>query len=310
MHSQWQDNTEPPPTQYTIAFDSHDGSTVTAITANTGTPVNKPTDPTRDGYSFSGWFSAASSGTLYTWPHTLAGNITMHAQWTANTYTVTFRMNDGTQAVHGTKTVTVPAATVDGLPANPARNGYAFAEWNTEQNGTGTSFTAASAVSANLTVYAQWTANTYTVTFRLNDGTEAVHGTKTVTVPSATVDGLPANPSRNGYVFAEWNTEQNGTGTPFTAASAVSASLTIYAQWTANTYTVTFRLNDGTEAVHGTKTVTVPSATVDGLLANPSRNGYVFAEWNTQPNGTGPPFIASTTVNANITVYAQWTANT
>jgi uncharacterized repeat protein (TIGR02543 family) len=81
MHAQWQDNTLPPPVRYTLIFDSCGGSAVTAITANAGTVVNKPVDPVRSGYRFSGWFDAAEGGTEYTWPHTLSAGVTMYAQW-------------------------------------------------------------------------------------------------------------------------------------------------------------------------------------------------------------------------------------
>jgi uncharacterized repeat protein (TIGR02543 family) len=67
-----------PPGTYTISFESHGGS---AVTANTGTAVAKPADPAWDGYVFTGWYSAVSGGTEYIWPHNLTGNVTMHAQW-------------------------------------------------------------------------------------------------------------------------------------------------------------------------------------------------------------------------------------
>jgi hypothetical protein len=73
----------PPPVQHTITFDSHGGSEVSSISANTGTEVKKPADPTKTGgYRFLGWFNAASGGTEYSaWDHTLTADITMHAQW-------------------------------------------------------------------------------------------------------------------------------------------------------------------------------------------------------------------------------------
>jgi uncharacterized repeat protein (TIGR02543 family) len=145
----------------------------------------------------------------------------------------------------------------------------------------------------------------------LNDGTQAVHGTKTVTVPSATIDGLPANPSRSGYTFAAWNTQPNGTGTPFTAASTVSANITVYAQWTAITYTVTYNGNGGSGDM-------APSAhTYDvakDLTANIfTRSGFKFGGWNTAANGSGAPHAdgesvlnLSSTNEAEVPLYAQW----
>ncbi|MDR1353144.1 MAG: InlB B-repeat-containing protein, partial [Treponema sp.] len=70
----------PPAAQYTLTFNTHGGSAVAAISAAGGTQIAKPTDPTRSGFTFTGWFSAETGGTLYAWPHTLTANVTMHAQ--------------------------------------------------------------------------------------------------------------------------------------------------------------------------------------------------------------------------------------
>jgi uncharacterized repeat protein (TIGR02543 family) len=86
-------------------------------------------------------------------------NITVYAQWQAlpPSFIVTFDRNGGdTQANPPTKTVVYPVTTVGTLPTPPARSGYTFAEWNTKANGSGTVFTAAIPVTANITVYAQW----------------------------------------------------------------------------------------------------------------------------------------------------------
>jgi uncharacterized repeat protein (TIGR02543 family) len=231
--------------------------------------------------------------------------------------TVTFNKNGGdTEAVPAAKTVTSPATTIDALPVPPTRTGYGFVGWNSRADGSGSAFTASTTVSADITVYAQWTAvspGSYTVTFKLNDGTDTNHTVKTVTSPATAIAAaeFPANPSRAGYTFVNWNSRADGTGSGFTASTTVSADITVYAQWTAvspGSCTVTFKLNDGTDTNHTVKTVTSPATTIDALPAPPIRTGYGFAGWNTAQNGSGSAFTASTTVSANITVYAQWTA--
>jgi uncharacterized repeat protein (TIGR02543 family) len=152
----------------------------------------------------------------------------------------------------------------------------------------------------------------YTVTFKSGYGENETLYTKIVTPPAAAVADFPGNPSRNGYAFTGWNTQENGGGTAFTASTTVNADITVYARWTTaappGSYTVTFRMNDGTETVHAVKIVTSGTAVGTTDFPDPPvRNGYAFAEWNTQPTGTGTPFTASTTVNADIPVYARWT---
>jgi uncharacterized repeat protein (TIGR02543 family) len=81
--------------QYTLTFDSHEGSAVTAATVNYNTQVSAPTPPTRSGYAFNGWFDAASGGTVLVWPLTITADRTVHAQWTLK-YSVTTSVTGGT----------------------------------------------------------------------------------------------------------------------------------------------------------------------------------------------------------------------
>jgi uncharacterized repeat protein (TIGR02543 family) len=125
------------------------------------------------------------------------------------------------------------------------------------------------------------------------------------------VADFPADPSRSGYAFTSWNTQANGGGSPFTASTTVSGDITVYAQWTEaapGSYTVTFALNDGTGTIYATKTVTPPADSIGSgaFPGNPSRSGYNFGSWNTQADGGGSVFTASTTVDSSITVYALW----
>jgi len=153
-----------------------------------------------------------------------------------NPFTITFNKNnsdlDSTESNPQTKMVAAPATTIDSLPTAPMRTGYTFIGWNTQANGSGTWFTATTPVTADITVYAQWT---ITVTFNKNNtdtgSTEASPTTKTVTYPATTIDALPTAPTRTGYTFIEWNTQANGSGTAFVQATTVSASITVYAQW-------------------------------------------------------------------------------
>jgi uncharacterized repeat protein (TIGR02543 family) len=307
---------------YTVLFKSNDGMDTTLHTKTVTVPATTidaadfPLNPSRTGYIFAGWNTTpAGSGNPFTASTMVSGGMTVYAQWTGETYTIIFNSNDGTDTTLHTKTVTVPATTIGAanFPANPTRMGHSFTGWNTAPDGSGAPFIASTTVNSNITIYAQW-AEIYTVIFKQNGDTDATLHTKTVTVPVTTIGAadFPANPSRIGYIFAGWNTVAGGSGSPFTASTIVSGDMTVYAQWTGETYTVIFNQNDGTDAVLHTKIVTVPATTIGSadFPANPTRTGYSFEGWNTTPDGLGSPFTVLTTVNADITVYAQWTAKT
>ena len=149
------------------------------------------------------------------------------------TYTVTFDSQSATVAANpASKTVTTPVTTIDALPTAPTKDGYIFGGWYTAINGGGTAFTASTAVTANITVYAKWTANIITVTFDSQSATMAANpASKTVTTPATTIDALPTAPTKDGYIFGGWYTAINGGGTVFTASTAVTADITVYAKW-------------------------------------------------------------------------------
>ncbi|HWL24323.1 MAG TPA: InlB B-repeat-containing protein [Ureibacillus sp.] len=222
-------------------------------------------------------------------------------------FTINFNKNQGdTEASPATKTA-LYGGIIDALPTAPTREGFTFSGWNTKADGTGSEFTATTPVTSYLTVYAQWTESSYTVTFDKNQGdTEANPITKTA-LHGETIDALPTAPTREGYTFTGWNTNADGSGSGFTAATPVTSNQTVYAQWTKSSYTVTFDKNQGdTEASPATKTA-LHGETIVALPTAPTRQGYTFAGWNTKADGTGTKFTATTPVTSNLTLYAQWT---
>ena len=209
-----------------------------------------------------------------------ASNHTLYAQWTAaNTHgdlqqqrrdrhdgSAGRQCSDGADAQH----LHTHGLLLQRLEHGCQRSGTAYA------NGATYDF------SADLTLYAQWTANTYTVTFDANGGGTPTPASKVVTFGSTY--GTLATTSRTGYTFAGWFTAASG-GTQVTSATIVSTASnhTLYAQWTANTYTVTFDANGGGTPVPTSKAVTFGSTY--GTLATTSRTGYTFAGWFTAASG-------------------------
>jgi uncharacterized repeat protein (TIGR02543 family) len=315
------------PSAYTVTFKTNDGTetnhAVKTVTppATTIAPADFPADPARTGYSFTGWNTKADgSGSIFAAPTTVTEDVTVYAQWTAGappgSYAVTFKKNDGTETNHAVKTVIPPATTIASadFPGDPTRTGYSFTGWNTKTDGSGSVFAASATVTGDVTVYAQWSGKTYTVTFKKNDGTGNDHASKTVTVPATTIASgdFPANPARTGYTFTGWNLNADGSGTAFTASATVNGDITAYAQWLElqpGSYAVTFKRNDGTETNHGVRTVTPPATTIApaDFPGDPARTGYAFTGWNTKADGTGSSFTVSAAVRGDVTVYAGWT---
>ena len=286
---------------FTVSFNSQGGSSVSAKTVTYGSTYGTLTTPTRNGYTFQGWFTAASGGSKITATTTvtITANQTLYAQWKANTITVKFNNNGGAgnvpsqSYVVGQKYGSLPAGSTP-----PA--GYSFEGWYTAASG-GVKITTSSTVSPSYTtLYAHYTPKTYTVSFNSQGGSSASN--KTVTYNS-TYGTLPT-PTKTGYAFAGWYTAASG-GSKVTDSTKVTtaANHTLYAHWTARTYTISFNSQGGSSV--SSKSVTYGGTY--GTLANPTKTGYTFQGWFTAASG-GTKITASTkvTITANQTLYAQW----
>lgn len=292
-----------PPTTYTVSFDANGGSGSMAAQVSSASASLTPNAFTRTGYTFAGWNTAANgSGTPYanSASYAFATNATLYAQWTANSYSVTFDSQGGS-AVSASSFTTGGSLT---LPSGPTRAGFAFTGWYTASSG-GASLSSpySPGVTAAVTLYAQWAANAQAVVFDSNGGSGSM-----ATQTGSSASALTANSySRNGYAFAGWNTAANGSGTTFAdqASYPFASSVTLYAQWSANTNFVTFD-SQGGSAVASSSFSTGGSMT---LPAAPTKLGYNFDGWFAAASGgsaLSSPFSPAAT--SAITLYAQWSA--
>ncbi|MDR0598074.1 MAG: InlB B-repeat-containing protein [Treponema sp.] len=306
MYARWAAAGPPPAQQYTITFNSQGGSTVNSITADEGTRVPKPADPTRTNYTFEGWYSATSGGTLYAWPYALNGNITMYARWTAvgqppvQRHTITFDSQGGSE----TPPVTAREGTAVAKPADPVLEGYDFQGWFDAETG-GTAYAWPHTLNAAVTMYAQWTLATYSISYNLSGGTNAAENPAEYTINSAEI--TLAAPSRAGYTFGGWFTSSGAAGTAVTVIPAGSTGdRTLYARWAPVSYNISYNLAGGTNAAANPLTYTIRSAAIN--LAAPGRAGHAFDGWFENEGFTGP---AVTTIAAGSigdrAFYAKWT---
>ena len=263
--------------QYTITFDTDGGSEIAPITQDYGTAVTAPADPTREGYTFTGWDKAI--------PETMpAENMTITAQWAVNQYTITFDTDGGSEVAP----ITQDYGTTITAPEAPTKPGYTFKGWDKE--------IPATMPAENLTLTAQWTINQYTISFD-TDGGSAIDP---ITQDYGTTINAPAAPTKTGYTFIGWS--------PALPATMPAENLTVTAKWTIDQYTITYDLDGGTaEGNPDTYTVETDAFT----LKNPTRPGYTFTGWS----GTGLDGENNMTVTiptgstGNRTYTAHWRYN-
>jgi uncharacterized repeat protein (TIGR02543 family) len=294
---------------YTVTFESHGGSTVTAIQGAAGTQPTRPIDPTRNGYTFQGWYTEETGGTEYSWPHTLAADVTMHAQWTVVNYTITYNnLTEGSNGTGNPDTYTIESGAI--TLADATRNGYTFGGWYSD-SGFAMPVTGIPASSTGDKVfYAKWTPITYTVKYNANGGSGT---TSSSDHTYGVYQYLTANVFiKTGYSFGGWNTQANGAGTPYgdeanvaNLSSIDGAEVNLYAKWTLNSYNITYNLNNGTNGATNPASYTVESLPI--TLADATRSGYTFGGWYENSAFTGSAVTSIPTGSTeDITLYAKW----
>ena len=284
---------------YTVAFNSAEGSEVASQTVEQGKTAVKPDDPTREGYTFLGWYAGDAA---YDWDTPVTGNLILTAHWQKDeqpqpkTYTVTFDYQNGSPS----DTRTVSEGNTVSPPENPVRDGYDFQGWVAID---GSEFDFEQPITSDTLVSAKWKKHEdpkpvmHTVTFNSNGGTSID--------PQTVQDGLtvrrPADPVKNDYVFDGWylDNDQYDFNKPVTGDITLTAIYHRKPIPQPNTYTVRFDTGEGSKVDPQTiiegKTVIRP--------ADPSMDGYDFQGWLLD----GKDYDWNTPITGDMTLTASWT---
>ena len=280
-------------------------------------------NPQKDGYTFTGW--TGSNGTTPNTTVTISkgttGDKEFIANWKANEYIVTFNPDEGT-VNPSSKTVTYNE-NYGQLPT-PIKTGYKFNGWYTGLNGAGTKITDQSIVTitANQTLYASWSVNSYTITYNANGGSGAPGSQTKKYNESLTLSAT--KPTRTGYTFKGWGLNGSATEVKYNPADTIGANtisndLVLYAIWEINKYTITYNANGGNSTPEPTtanynETIQMPSAsrkytvtfnTNGGTALDSQTSTYQFTGWYTDAtNGTKKEY--KTMPAYNETLYAHW----
>lgn len=282
---------------YAITYKNVNGAENSNPTSYTyGDTVTLKSPPNRTGYTFGGWYEDYSCryNPVSQISATDTGNKTFYALWTANTYTVRFDANGG-DVTPASMDVTYNGDYSE-LPTL-TRTGYTFDGWYTSQTG-GEKVTASTKVqiTADQTLYAHWSINSYTITLKYGDG----RADSTITQNYGTAITRPENPTRTGYTFTGWNKDIPDT--------MPAENLTITALWQISSYIVTFDPNGGTLTGSKTMTVTYGDRYGDMPKVMPPNETLALRGWNTKQDGSGDYVWLNDKVQIteDTTLYAQW----
>ncbi len=292
--------------QYTVTFASN-GGIYSIGTVEENMKAAQPGNPERNGYVFGGWYTDAECTHPYDFQSEVTGDVKLYAKWTANTYAVEYNKNTADNAAVPMRQIKKHDSVLVLSSEIPSVNGYTFVQWNTKPDGTGTSYGAGSelSVNADITLYAQWKINKFSVTLITGDGitgslgaNEVEYG-KTVAVTAASSDGfdepvISAIPQENAELVSPGVYRITG---PVSFVAAARAK---------EIYTANFYFDGG---LYYTQSAIEDSAAKITLPHPPIKTGHSFVGWYTQNIG-GAEVNETTSLDKNMSVYARFAANT
>ncbi len=350
LYAQWQAKTFV--IEYKQNQPSNASNNVTGETANSSHTVDITKSLTPNGYELLGWtfigWNTKEDGSGSTYQNNSAViNLTtseevtyLYAQWQAKTFVIEYKQNKPSNASNNVIGETANSShTVDNTkPLTP--NGYEllgwrFIGWNTEADGSGTSYPnnynlKIATASESILLYAQWQAKTFVIEYKQNKPSNASNNVIGETANSShTVDNTksltPNGYELLGWRFIGWNTEADGSGRTFenNNESKIATNETIYylyAQWIPNEYTINYVFNKPNNASKPIKDEMGPSHLVVDKQTALADNafvieGWTFTGWNTKADGGGIDYENKANSNftynhsGEVNLYAQWRAN-
>ena len=291
------------PITYTVTFHLDNGQPDFIETVEHGKTAKGPQDLAKDCSNFAYWnTSDGHEWVLDSEPVTQ--DMELFAIWVPKSVTVTFDSKGGTAVPPQSK---VCGDKVD-APTGVTKDGYTLEGWYTDEQLTPASkwdFDN-STVTGDITLYAKWTEDSYTVTFDAKGGSptppsQSKHYGDRVEEPSGV--------TKAGFTLEGWYTDEQLTPTKKWdfVNNPVTESITLYAKWIV-LHTVTFHLNNGETDI--TETVE-DGKLAKGPTSEPIREGFTFGGWYTDNNDwTDKWDLATRPVTADVDLYAKWKPKT
>ncbi len=289
---------------YTISYEANGGihsNTTTSYDINNNVTF---TDATKEGYTFIGWYLEDTFDTLVTSTEGIYDNITLYAKFELTVYTVTYEEN----------LTTNPNASEFSIESvitfeAPTRNGYTFVGWYSDAT-LETEIISTEGIYENISVYAKWQINTYTISYVANGG---IHS-NTTTSYDINNNVTFTDATKEGYTFIGWYLEDTFE-TLVTSTEGIYENITLYAKFEAHEFNVTLDANGGTFNDIKNKITYISNNEVyyeheygkEDVIEYivPRKEGYVFAGWYLDEEYT-QVFDWNSDLTHDVIIYAKW----
>ena len=283
---------------YTVTFDPDNGeTTMTRNVVYNNTIDNIPENPEKTGYTFAGWYDENGDEFVVDEYTRIIRNENLTAHWNINTYTVTFETDYGTSVAEQRIDYN---NYIDQTAISTSKTGYHVEGWYRDAEFTQLFDFDTMTVVENLTLYAHWVINQYTVSFETDGGSSVPNQT----VEHGSLVARPTDPTKVGYNFINWYVDENYE-TVYEFGYGVVGDTVIYARFEIIKFTVKFdsRFADvivSDQLVDYGSMITVPDT--------PVCDGFTFMGWYDIYDGS-KSFDFNEKIYRNVDLFAKWRPN-
>ena len=260
-------------------------------------------EPTKEHYTFIGWFEDEDFEVLITQIDTSRGEeLNLYAQWEAIDYTVTYHLDGGTNSESNPTSYTVEDKDI--ILQSPSKEHYTFLGWFEDEDFELPITQINTSRCENINLYAKWQAIDYTVTYHLDGGTNSESNPQTYTVED--IDITLQEPTKEHYTFVGWFEDEDFEVLITQIDTSRGEELNLYAQWEAIDYTIAYHLDGGINNEGNPTSYTIEDE--DITLQSPTKEHYTFVGWFEDNKFETPIAEIDTSRGEDINLYAQWQA--
>lgn len=280
-----------------VKFDTDGGSVCANQIVTLGSKAKEPTEPSKLGYKFAGWFTDQTCLTPYNFDSVILDETTIYAKWELTTFSVTFETFGGTDIptqilVLGRKIIP---------PADPQKIGYEFGGWYTDKLRL-VPYNFSTKVETDFTLYALWHGEKYTIEYETNGASKL----RSEIVNAGSILEQKIVIRSDGLELEGWFIDEEFT-TPFDFTQGVDRDYILHAKWKENPYTakrIEFNANGGV-GVPLVQIVPYMGKAQEPKTGLPTRDRYEFLCWTSNPS-EGEAFNFESVIYKDMTLYALW----
>ncbi|MBO0413198.1 InlB B-repeat-containing protein, partial [Enterococcus hulanensis] len=290
--------------KFAVTFETDGGSAVAKQTVEDGAKATKPSNPTKAGYDFTGWYKDAGCKEVFDFDkEVITEATTIYAGWKAKAkekFDVTFETDGGSSVAKQT----IEDGSKAIKPSDPTKAGYDFTGWYKDAGCTEAFDFDTEVITEATTIYAGWKAKEkFDVTFETDGGSTIAKQT----VEDGSKAIKPSDPTKAGYDFTGWYKDAGCTEAFDFDTEVITEATTIYAGWKAKAkekFEVTFETDGGSSV----SKQTVEDGSKAIKPSDPTKSGYDFTGWYKDAGCTEVFDFDTEVITEATTIYAGWKA--